>query len=106
MSAWSDYRCGAISEQEFKYAMQRECGDLFYGDEQEPKTYHCQDCEFCKAGERFVRDVEIREVDKKPVVKTTKRVCYTTYCVKDIEKIREIDDWDEVCDDPGALFDE
>lgn len=27
MSAWSDYRCGAIDEEEFKYLMQRECAD-------------------------------------------------------------------------------
>ena len=36
MSAYSDYRCGAISEDEFKSAMRRECEDY--------DRYTCNDC--------------------------------------------------------------
>ena len=27
MSSWSDYHCGALTDEEYKFCMRRECGD-------------------------------------------------------------------------------
>ena len=37
MSAWSEYKCGAISEDEFNSAMRRECEDSY-------DRFTCHDC--------------------------------------------------------------
>ena len=33
MSAWSDWKCGAINDNEYKFAMMRECADNYYTDD-------------------------------------------------------------------------
>ena len=103
MSAYSDYTNGYISESEYISAMRRECGDR-YDEIPEPYHYTCDDCEFCKNGLVFVHDIVKREADNRLVTKRSNKYAYTSFCVRDIEKIREITGYDDVCDDHGELF--
>lgn len=104
MSAYSDYKCGAISESEFKSAMRRECADMMPDYPPDPYPYTCQECEYCKNGERFVYDVVKRACDNKHVVKRLDRYAYTSFCVRDIEHIKEITGYEDVCEEHGELF--
>ena len=45
MSAYSDYKCGAISEDEFKSLMRRECEDVDFYDR--PTCRDCGDYDEC-----------------------------------------------------------
>ena len=75
-----------------------------YPDFPDEPTKYCEECEFCKHAKRFVREIVTREADGEKVLKTTDRYCFMDICVKDIENIREINSWDEVCEDHGELF--
>lgn len=104
MSAYSDYTNGYISESEYISAMRRECGDR-YDEIPEPYHYTCDDCEFCKNGMVFVREIVKREGDNRLVTKTNRaRYGYASFCVRNPENIREIWETDDVCDDHGELF--
>ena len=54
MSAYSDYKCGAITEEEYISAMRRECGDdspeeaPFVTDDPEDPHWRCENCAHCK----------------------------------------------------------
>lgn len=104
MSCVSDYKCGALSYEEFKSLARKEYDDRYPDFPDEPTRY-CHECEFCKHAKRFVREIVTREADGEQVLKTTDRYCYMDICVKDIENIREINSWDEVCEEHGELFD-
>lgn len=106
MSAFSDWRVGALSDDEYKQAMRRECYDRIYPDASPDDYYQytCENCEYCRLGKRFTFDVVVREADGKHVLKQTREYTFTNYCVKDIENIREIKDYDDVCEDHGELF--
>ena len=64
MSAWSDYKCGAISEDEFISAMRRECGDdypediPFYTDDPEDPHWRCENCGHCKEYKMYKRVIK------------------------------------------------
>lgn len=103
MSAYSDYVNGYISEQEYISAMRREEGD-FYDRPPDPYPYTCQECEFCKNGLVFVRDIVKRECDNRLVTKRSDRYGYASFCVKDIEHIKEITGYEDVCEEHGELF--
>ena len=103
MSAYSDWKVGALSDAEYRSAMKRECKD-WPPDGEFEYHYTCQDCEFYKIGYRFFREIGIREADQKEVIKTTKKYCYMDLCTKDIEMIREINSYDDICEDHGELF--
>lgn len=94
--------CGALNIRSYPAKGKRE--DDRYPDFPDEPTRYCEECEFCKHAKRFVREIVTREADGEQVLKTTDRYCYMDICVKDIENIREINSWDEVCEDHGELF--
>lgn len=75
-----------------------------YPDYPYERERYCAECEFCKLAQRFVDEIVIREADGKQVYKKTNRYCFIDICVRDIEHIKEIHDYDEVCEDHGELF--
>ena len=95
--------CGALNIKSYPTKGKRE--DDRYPDFPDEPTRYCEECEFCKNAKRFVQEIVTREADGKQVLKTTDRYCYMDICVKDIENIREINSWDEVCEEHGELFD-
>ena len=104
MSAYSDWKCGALTDQEFKSAMERECKD-WPPDGKPEFQYTCFDCEYCKiASKVFSWEIATREVDQKQVLHKTKNYCYVDLCVKDLDHIKEIHSYDDVCEDHGELF--
>lgn len=111
MSAYSDHKHGYISDDEYKSAMRRECAD-FYDRPPDVYDYTCQECEFCKLGKTFaytIADIYGKEPPKEEprhrlVLKKTKRYGYVDLCTRDIENIREISRYDDVCEDHGELF--
>ena len=50
MSAYSDWKCGAISDEEYRSAMRRECGESlpFYTDDPDDPHWRCENCKHCK----------------------------------------------------------
>ena len=104
MSAYSEWRCGALTDEQFKSAMDRECKD--WPPDGEPEYhYTCQDCEYCKMyAKRFVWEPAIREADGQLIVRKTNNYCYMDLCIKDLDNIREINSYDDVCEDHGELF--
>lgn len=54
MSAYSDWKCGAISRDEYEAAMRRECEDHypddvpFYTDDLDDPHWRCENCGHCK----------------------------------------------------------
>lgn len=103
MSAYSDYKCGAISESEFKLAMERECGD-FYDRPPDTYDYTCQECEYCRDGKVFVSEIVKRECDNRLVTAESKRYGCAEFCIKDLDNIRQIHSYDDVCEEHGELI--
>ena len=60
MSAYSDYKCGAISEDEFKSSMRRECEDVDWYD-----RYTCNDCASHRDCEKLVIEQGYPQCDDK-----------------------------------------
>ena len=58
----------------------------------------CQECEYFKTGKRFVREAC---GDK---IKTTKKRTYFDLCIKDLDNIKEIHSYDDVCPEHGELY--
>ena len=104
MSSVSDYKCGALSYEEFKSLARREYDDRYPDFPDEPPRY-CSECEFCKHGKRFIQEIVTREADGKQVLHQTDQLCWMDICIRDIDHIKEIHDWDEVCEEHGELFD-
>lgn len=104
MSAYSDWKCGALTDEEFKSAMERECKD-WPPDGEVEHIYTCQDCEFCKMYQKaFVHEIVTREVDGQPVLRKTKNYRYIDLCIRDIDNIKEVNSYDDVCDEHGELY--
>lgn len=101
MSAYSDYKCGAISESEYKSAMRRECGETY---PPEPYNYTCQECEYCRDGKVFVSEIVKRECDNRLVTAESKRYGLAEFCIKDLDNIRQIHSYDNVCEEHGELI--
>lgn len=108
MSAYSEWKAGLITDDQYKssYAKEQWEQDHPYDFEPDNPEYTCENCEFCKLGLCFVREPVIRQADNRVVIRETKRECYTHYCARDIEHIKEINTYDPVCDDHGDLFTE
>lgn len=103
MSAYSDWKVGALSDDEYKFCMRRECKDWPLDGEYEYQ-YTCQECEYCVYGKRFAFDVVVREADGKHVLKQTRNYTYAEFCIRDKYNIKEIHGYDDVCEDHGELF--
>ena len=112
MSAWSDWKAGHLTDDEYKSAMRRECED-HYPTDKLPFEPTCECCEYCKQGLAFA--YSIIDLDgKKPTKDTPGDSCvlkkdlhkqgYIQLCVKDIEHIKEVHLFDAVCEDHGELF--
>ena len=104
MSIYSDHKVGALSDEEFK-SLARWEEDHYPDFPDEPQRF-CGECEYCKTMKRYAWDIVTREADGKQVLKQTDKYCYIDICVKDIEDIREVHTWDEVCEEHGELFNE
>ena len=65
--------------------------------------YSCCECEYCTMGERFVRQPAIRKADGQLIIETTKQYTRAAFCTKDINFVREIHEYDDVCDEHGDL---
>ena len=69
MSAYSDWKCGAISDEEYRSAMRRECEEPretlpFYTDDPDDPHWRCENCakcEECACGEEICDEFEERE---------------------------------------------
>lgn len=55
MSAYSDWKCGALTDEEYRSAMRRECGEdfpreelPFYTDDPDDPHWRCERCAYCK----------------------------------------------------------
>lgn len=55
MSAYSDWKAGALTDDEYRSAMRRECGDdspreelPFYTDDPDDPHWRCERCAYCK----------------------------------------------------------
>ena len=62
MSAYSDWKAGALTDDEYKSAMRRECGDdspreelPFYTDDADDPHWRCENCGHCKEYKIFKR---------------------------------------------------
>ena len=67
--------------------------------------YTCQDCEHCKMyAQRFVWEPAIREADGTLIVNKTNRYGYMHLCIRDLDHIKEVNSYDDVCEDHGELF--
>lgn len=109
MSAYSDWKCGALSDDEYKAAMRRECYDRIYPDASPEDYYHytCQDCEYCKTYQSVFRwDIATREVDGKQIQRETREYRFVDLCIRDQDHIKEVHSYDDVCEDHGELFKE
>ena len=106
MSLHNDSRQYGSDEEraEWKAELRREYEE-HQPDYPEEPTHYCEECEYFKGGRKFVHEIVTREVDGKPVLHTKDDYCYMDVCVKDIEDIREVHCYDEVCDDHGELCD-
>lgn len=89
MSAYSDYKCGAISEDEYKMAMRRECADSYDRYEVEPVKMCC-DCAYYQEATLFKRKCRVvmleymdNEVEKAVIYKDRKNDELTAICVCD-----------------------
>ena len=87
-------------EEELKWEYKREKYEAICSE----RTHYCEECEYFKGGRKFVHEIVTREVDGKPVLHTKDDYCYMDVCVKDIEDIREVHCYDEVCEEHGELF--
>lgn len=102
MSIYSDYKCGALSYDEFKTLAIRECKE-HYPNLPEERVWYCHECEFCKPAKKYMQEIVTRISDGKQVLKNTDKYGCMDVCVKDVDDIREIHAWDEVCNDHGEL---
>lgn len=89
---------------EFTNLTEQELCDLMCG-KPEDITRYCEECEYCKLGKRFAQEIVTREADGKQVLKQTSRYAIMDICVRDIDHIKEIHGWDEVCEKHGELLD-
>ena len=119
MSVWSDWKCGAISEEEYRAYMQREDArdrayeyaveqaGLYHDDDELPFEPTCESCIYCKLGTRQAweiarydgKDAEPDDPRKILVLRRAKnedgyRKAYIHLCVKDIEHIKEVNNYD------------
>lgn len=101
MSIYSDHKCGALTDEEFKPLARRE--EASYPNFPEEQTRFCEECEFCKPAKRFIQEIVTREADGAQVLRQTENYCWMDICVRDTEHIREIHRWDEICNDHGEL---
>ena len=88
-------------EEELKWEYR---GDDNYPDYPDEPTKYCEVCEFCKPAKRFIQEIVKREADGAQVLKQTENYCWMDICIRDMEHIKEIHRWDEVCEDHGELF--
>ena len=64
MSAYSDWKCGALTDEEFAYYMRRECDDRserldeVYTDDPDDEHWRCENCKHCKSIEVFKPVIE------------------------------------------------
>ena len=103
MSSVINNMCGALNIRNYPAKGKRE--DDRYPDFPDEPIRYCSECEFCKHGKRFIQEIVTREADGEQVLHQTDQLCWMDICVRDIENIKEIHDWDEVCEDHGELFD-
>ena len=119
MSAYSDWKCGAISREEYESIMREEdARDRYYEYSLEqadiPFEPTCECCEFCKRGLKFCYDIVDIFTGQPPKKDTVGTNCvlkkdlhsqgYMDICVRDIEHIKEINTFDPVCEDHGELY--
>ena len=74
-----------------------------------PDEYHytCYNCEFCKTYQKaFVHEIVTREVDGKPVLRKTNKYRYIDLCIRDLDNIKEVNSYDDICDEHGELYSE
>ncbi len=66
-----------------------------------PFDHVCADCEFCHEGERLTRCGVFDESRKRIVIKENGRREWAFYCTKNPDYIKEVHEYDPVCDEPG-----
>lgn len=68
----------------------------------------CEECPYCKRGKRFAMDIVTlygkepdRETPRRELYlkENTKRMAYMDLCVRDIENIRQINDFNDACEE-------
>ena len=81
---------------------------LYHYDDDVEETYTCEECPYCKRGKRFAMDIVTlygeepdRETPRRELYlkENTKRLAYMDLCVRDIENIRQINTFDNACED-------
>ena len=76
----------------------------FVNQSPEEIRYTCEECEYCKTYSKvFSWEIVTREADQKQVLHKTKNYCYVNLCVRDLDHIKEVNSYDDVCEDHGEL---
>lgn len=102
MSAYSDWKVGALSDDEYEFCVRRECKD-YPPDFEDTYEYQCSECEYCVDGKRFSFDV-VERIDGKHVLKQTHNYTMAEFCIRDKYNIKEIHGYDDICEDHGELI--
>lgn len=94
MSAYSDWKAGALSDDEYRSAMRRECGDdfprdelPFYTDDPDDPHWKCENCGHCKEYKVFKRIIKEHPryfyESKESLHKQEDKTCYTLWVAKE-----------------------
>lgn len=120
MSAYSDWKCGAISDEQYRSAMRRECEEPretlpFYTDDADDPHWRCENCAHCKEYKMFTRIIDNHPryfyESEDSLHKKEDKACYTIWVKPDrtdYESIWlcEIDRAEHMDDDYCAEFEE
>lgn len=94
MSAYSDWKAGALTDDEYRSAMRRECGDdspreelPFYTDDPDDPHWRCENCGHCKEYKVFKRIIKEHPryfyESKESLHKQEDKTCYTLWVAKE-----------------------
>lgn len=117
MSIFSDHKAGCIDDDTFN----AECARMNREDRAdrellpfEPVKHYCEECPHFKTGLTFPSEIcdiygntgVSRDTPRYNLVikKDRARYGYTHLCVKDIEHIKEVNPYDEICDDMEEMI--
>lgn len=94
MSAYSDWKAGALTDDEYRSAMRRECGEdspreelPFYTDDPDDPHWKCENCGHCKEYKVFKRIIKEHPryfyESKESLHKQEDKTCYTLWVAKE-----------------------
>jgi hypothetical protein len=68
-----------------------------------PFDHVCGDCEYCHMGHRLARGGVWDENTQRIVTKELGHVAITHYCLKNLDCVKEVHEYDPVCEDHGEI---